>query len=1330
MKTKIIVLLIFLLNIISVGYAGAADNTGTLTPYGIMSEGCVLSSESNETFCFNERISLGDDFLPFDKDGKKYFPLRFLLENMKAIVRYDSKKETVFVEHGVENIELMLHGGMIYSDSHDYKIADGILQRNDITFISQEVLEKVFSFNVSNYENFSYIGYASADDNTFSEIKRLYGIKRQSDMEYYVSPNGNDSNDGSKKAPFKTIEKAQAEVRKYLKESEQDRDITVYIENGTYILESQLLFGKKDSAENLFEIKYIGTGDEKPVIRGSRELKGWELYRGNIYRAYLGENQRCDMLFVNGKMQIKARFPNYNKENSVRGHLKNLGFDTMKQNRVKFDPEKVPHIYDCTDLELCIWGGGGTMWYNHSIDVSDIDYKNNLFCLSENVFENTRKGGLYFLQGTIELLDEPGEFCYNSKDGYIYYIPEDNTLNGKVITVPTVENVVKFGGAGDNDTVKNITLQNLELMNTHRSDDISTAIHGRGNGAGVMLSYCENIKLQNLNIHDVGDDGVYVIDYVKNCKIKNNVISNVGGGGITSLSYELRGIVIKGNEKWIEELGYPYYMGEKRNCRVKYNLIENNFINHVSIITGHGSGIDFLHNDTGYNYVQYNKVYDVRRMGIHWGFSADRDYIRYNDVSNAMNGTEDGGLIYTSFEPGSGGVAVINNYLHDANSNYTGIAGIYHDENSNGVYTRDNVVERLGANEPAFDDQHLPPLVATLQFLKGVNMMVFNNIYANCIDVYNGAILMHNSNHRPWNENDSILKNVIYNVGPNISDIRNFTEKTLKEYDYNIYYSPKTEVRYTSAANKYSDWENICDGKYEQNSLITDPMFMDAEKSDYRYKYNSPAYALGIKDINIKEAGIKGETDYNDESGIYYLYPFEEGRVGYNSVINLSSGEKSRLDFTAKTELGFEIDKNDVSVSYKSETPDIVSTDGSGNVYALAAGVGTVEITASYNGKSVSRKMNVIVDDSINDFNFIIKRTTFSKGEEIELGMYIQTVFGQKNPLSADRITLKSNDESIAVVNDKALIRILSTGHTTIVAEAELGGKCFRKEFPITVENVILKNVKLEAEKKSIDENEEYNLTLTAYDTNDKQLDISAADIKASSDNENIVKVINTSGGIRVKGMKLGAAYINVSVSLNGIEAHTRCRVVVNPENNEIGDGWKLVSWSSKGNVSADNDEIRIIGDGKDVYGNNDAATFAYKDMESGSYSVEIEMDSLSDLNNTNTAAGLMIRTGLSDNSDNVHLRVRGDNVLLMTYRNEANKGSNVFMSDTMEFPVKIKLQKEGSTVSGYYFNDGEWKLVGSAELEETEKTYTGISIFSQTDFFADAVFRDFKINN
>jgi len=71
--------------------------------------------------------------------------------------------------------------------------------------------------------------------------------------------------------------------------------------------------------------------------------------------------------------------------------------------------------------------------------------------------------------------------------------------------------------------------------------------------------------------------------------------------------------------------------------------------------------------------------------------------------------------------------------------------------------------------------------------------------------------------------------------------------------DWNIYYNPNTkleDVKFNGLT--FEKWRET--GK-DKNSKYADPMFVDADKFDFRLRPESPAFAMGFQPIDIENVG-------------------------------------------------------------------------------------------------------------------------------------------------------------------------------------------------------------------------------------------------------------------------------------------------------------------------------------------------------------------------------------------------------------------------------------------------------------------------------------------
>lgn len=91
----------------------------------------------------------------------------------------------------------------------------------------------------------------------------------------YVSPNGKDTNDGTEKKPFKTLDMAIAEVKKINKE--MTGDIIINIMPGYYFIDKTIKIDELASGKNGFNVIIKGADcKNKPVFSGGVKVDGWK----------------------------------------------------------------------------------------------------------------------------------------------------------------------------------------------------------------------------------------------------------------------------------------------------------------------------------------------------------------------------------------------------------------------------------------------------------------------------------------------------------------------------------------------------------------------------------------------------------------------------------------------------------------------------------------------------------------------------------------------------------------------------------------------------------------------------------------------------------------------------------------------------------------------------------------------------------------------------------------------------------------------------------------------------------------------------------------------
>lgn len=117
---------------------------------------------------------------------------------------------------------------------------------------------------------------------------------------YYVSPSGNDANPGTITQPWQTMAKVNA-----YQSSLVAGDQVLFERGGTF--RGFITLNASGTTGNQIVYGAYGTG-AKPKILGSISLSGWTNIGGDTWTKNAG--QQIGELFLNGKRQISARYPN------------------------------------------------------------------------------------------------------------------------------------------------------------------------------------------------------------------------------------------------------------------------------------------------------------------------------------------------------------------------------------------------------------------------------------------------------------------------------------------------------------------------------------------------------------------------------------------------------------------------------------------------------------------------------------------------------------------------------------------------------------------------------------------------------------------------------------------------------------------------------------------------------------------------------------------------------------------------------------------------------------------------------------------------------------
>lgn len=436
----------------------------------------------------------------------------------------------------------------------------------------------------------------------------------------FVAPDGNDKATGTKSRPFKTIEGARDHIRdKGLNRSGRMRcDINVNLRAGDYPVSSTIDFDDRDSGADGHRVVYRSyDGAGKARVMGATPVTGWEEYKDGIYRADVGTDNPFYTLFEDGKRATTARYPNRKSDDEWAPYLTSVLKEPEKEAVHQWlysNPGEWDASWDLSNAQAVVWSGGSWSWFTDTVPIRDWNAAKNQMTLkywTRYALMNSRGGSRYFLQNSLNFLDQAGEYYMDFKKGQVYYKPRGD-INDVTVLRPTVKTLFNLAGPDPDRRVQNISLDGLSLQYTdfvdwYRYGWISDGDSGephkypeydrqiempRDRFGAVTVTNSKDITLSRLHISDTGYHAVYALFANDGLTVRDSLLENIGADGIKV------------------EGPYP---GEGNTSNG--HLLTNNYITHYGeLVPGDASGIELM--NTGHNTISHSHIKHSARYGV------------------------------------------------------------------------------------------------------------------------------------------------------------------------------------------------------------------------------------------------------------------------------------------------------------------------------------------------------------------------------------------------------------------------------------------------------------------------------------------------------------------------------------------------------------------------------------------------------------------------------------------------------------------------------------------------------------------------------------------
>jgi hypothetical protein len=645
----------------------------------------------------------------------------------------------------------------------------------------------------------------------------------------HVATNGNDAWSGrlaqpsadAADGPLRTPTAALRVARNARLATPVPESVTILFRAGRHELAEPLTLTAEDSgasAQRAFVMAaYPG---EKPVLSGGRRLMGWKPVPGQPGRwqtkvpEVRSGHWYFRQLFVNGQRAQRARTPNS-------GFYRIQGPSPQdKPVKIRFKPGEIKKEWaDDGDVEVVAL----LAWADIRMQIRAVDETHQVATLSGDPRpSNKENNARYHIENTADALDEPGEWYLDRRTRVVTYWarPGEDLRTAEVIAPRLEELVVMRGDAAAQRPVRHVALRGLTFshtdwtLGTNGYADTQAAIATRGD---VRAEDATDSVIEDCVFTALAG---YAVELGRGCqrmRVVGNEMSDLGGGGIRIGETNKRPQPFEANHG---------------------HVITDNHIHHAGLIYPPAAGVFIL--QSGTNRVAHNHIhhlyYTAISLGWNWGYQETpcrENVIEFNHLHDIGQGRlSDMGAVYTLGI--QHGTMIRNNLIHDVSAFTYGGWGLYTDEGSTGIVFENNVVYRC---KSAGFHQHY-----------GRDNVVRNNIFA-----FNREHQLMRT--RPEPHISFVLTNniVCFDSGELLGS--NWSNDNYR-MGGNVYWDRRpgaaAKLKFGSAT-----WDEWRARGHDTNSIIADPLFVDAAKFDLRLQPGSPALKLGFQLIDMSTVGVR-----------------------------------------------------------------------------------------------------------------------------------------------------------------------------------------------------------------------------------------------------------------------------------------------------------------------------------------------------------------------------------------------------------------------------------------------------------------------------------------
>ena len=483
----------------------------------------------------------------------------------------------------------------------------------------------------------------------------------------YVSPSGDNANDGTETTPFATLERARDEIRA-MRTSQGDNlgPVTVWIHPGVYALKQSILFTEQDSGTAESPIHYRSLGSESPVFTGGAVLAAGQKKDNRDLYDMLPKASREHVQFYTieqllddataephtralGKTMSPAPMELFCGASVLpRAGWPNAEWATAKLHPSKNNTLSLDRRLDPRDLSHCWVHGFWSHDWADSFDkasYSPAGNKKTEIAIHLDSTEGTiRNGARFRLENLLTELDAPGEWYIDSSTNRVVVWPSSTEDSRLVVSaLETAFSIYE---------TQYVTFEGLTIEGTR--------------AMGIEVVGGRNVRLDNCTVRYSGNVGINLYHGHEH----SIVHCDVYGTGSSGIRIE------GGDRTTLESAGHTCTDNDIHDCCYSYCAQR-------PAVAVYGVGIQ----------VHSNRIYNQPDAAI--ALHGNEHSVESNEIHHVCQVADDAGAITLAHDPTFRGNHIVRNHIFDIGGlGHKDIVGIYLDDFASGTQVEGNVLER------------------------------------------------------------------------------------------------------------------------------------------------------------------------------------------------------------------------------------------------------------------------------------------------------------------------------------------------------------------------------------------------------------------------------------------------------------------------------------------------------------------------------------------------------------------------------------------------------------------------------------------------------------